>query len=100
MIRSLGTSRSSFYKVWLVFIHFSLELQKFQQKEIMFRRKLHGGSSSKKGPHLSIREPDPYQLRDAPVQPCEWPSDEFMIEAGFKDEFDTLVRNFGLEEFL
>ena len=66
----------------------------------MFRRKFHGGSSSKKGPRLSIREPDPYQLRDAPAQPCEWPSDEFMIEAGFKDEFDTLVRNAGLEEFL
>ncbi len=29
---------------------------------------------------------------------CEWPSDEFMIEAGFKDEFDALVRNVGLEE--
>ena len=88
MIRSLGTSRSSCYKVWLVLIHFSLEVQKFQQKEIMFRRKFHGGSSSKKGPRLSFREPDPYQLRDAPVQPCEWPSDEFMIKAGFKYEFD------------
>ncbi len=54
----------------------------------MFRRNYHGGSSSKKGPRLSIREPGPYQLRDGPVQPCEWPSDEFMIQAGFKDEFD------------
>ena len=66
----------------------------------MFRRKFHGGSSSKQGPHLSFREPEPFQLRDAPVQPCEWPSDEFMIEAGFKDEFDTLVRNAGSEESL
>ena len=66
----------------------------------MLRRKFHGGSSSKKGPHHSIWEPEPFQVRDAPVQPCEWPSDEFMIEAGFKDEFDTLVRNAGLEEFL
>lgn len=66
----------------------------------MFRRKFHGGSSSKKGPRLSIREPEPFHLRDAPVQPCEWPSAEFMIEAGFKDEFDALVCNVGLEEFL
>ena len=47
-----------------------------------------------------IQEHDPYQPRDAQVQPCEWPSDEFMIEAGFKDEFDTLVRNVVLEEFI
>lgn len=66
----------------------------------MFGRKFHGGSSSKKGPRLSFREPEHFQLRYAPVQPCEWPSDEFMIEAGFKDQFDALVRNAGLEEFL
>ena len=66
----------------------------------MFRRNFHGGSSSKRGPRLAIREPDPYQPREAQVQPCEWPSDEFMIEAGFKDEFDTLVHNVGLEEFI
>ena len=66
----------------------------------MFRRNFHGGSSSKRGPRLAIREPDPYQPRDAQVQPCEWPSDEFMIEAGFKDEFDTLIHNVGLEEFI
>ena len=66
----------------------------------MFRRKFHGGSSSKKGPRLSFREPEPFQLRDAAVQPCEWPSDESMSEAGLKDEFDALVRNTRLEEFL
>ena len=52
----------------------------------MFRRNYHGGSSSKRGPRLAIREPNPYQPRNAQVQLCEWPSDEFMIEAGFKDE--------------
>ncbi|KAI5016258.1 hypothetical protein ZWY2020_006109 [Hordeum vulgare] len=35
-----------------------------------------------------------------PRKPCEWPFDEFMIEAGFKDEFDALVHNVGLEEFI
>ncbi len=49
---------------------------------------------------LAIREPDPYQPRDVHIQPCEWPSDEFMIEAGLKDEFDALVHNVGLEEFI
>ena len=34
------------------------------------------------------------------MQPCEWASDEFMIDAGFKDEFDTLVHNVRLEEFI
>ena len=34
------------------------------------------------------------------MQPCEWPSDELMIEAGFKYEFDALVHNEGLEEFI
>ena len=62
----------------------------------MSRRNYHGGSSSKRGPRLTIRDPDPYQQ----VQPCECPYDEFMIEAGFKDEFDTLVHNIGLEEFI
>ena len=65
----------------------------------MFRRNYRGGSS-KRGPRLAIREPDPYQPRNAQVQPCECPYDEFMIEAGFKDEFDTLVHNVGLEEFI
>ena len=66
----------------------------------MFRRNYHGGSPSKRGPHLAIREPDPYQPRNAPVQPCEWPSDEFMMDASFKDDFDTFVHNVGLEEFI
>ena len=73
--------------------------ENFRKRE-MFKRNYHGGSSSKRGPRLAIREPDPYQPRDAQVQPCGWPSDEFMIEEGFKDEFDALVRNVGLEEFI
>ena len=31
------------------------------------------------------------------MRPCEWLSDEFMIQAGFKDEFDAYVRNDDLE---
>jgi len=34
------------------------------------------------------------------VRPCEWPLDEFMVHAGFKDEFDPYVQNADLEEFI
>ena len=34
------------------------------------------------------------------MQPREWLSDEFMIQAGFKDEFDEYVRNADLEDFV
>ena len=66
----------------------------------MFRKNYHGGSSSKRVPRLAIREPDPYQPKNAQVQPCEWLSNEFMIDTGFKDEFDTFVHNARLEEFI
>ena len=50
--------------------------------------------------HLgSRREPD-YELpREAQVRPCEWPSEEFMVGAGIKDEFHVYVRNADLEGF-
>ena len=56
----------------------------------MLRRMYQGGSSAKKGPRISIREQDVNLPRDADVRACEWPSDDFMVEAGFKDEFDVL----------
>ena len=59
-----------------------------------------GGSSVKKGPRIAIREKDVELPRDADVRACEWPSDDFMVEAGFKEEFDAYVRNAELEDFL
>ena len=59
-----------------------------------------GDSSRKQAPRLAIREPDLEPRREAPARPCEWPSDEFMIQAGFKDEFDEYVRNADLEDFV
>ena len=59
-----------------------------------------GGSSKKKSPRLVIREPDLKTPREALVQPCKWPSDEFMVHAGFKDEFDAYVHNADLEDFI
>ena len=59
-----------------------------------------GGSSRKQGPRLAIRESDNEPRREAQVGPCEWPSEEFMVKAGIKDEFDTYVRNADLEDFM
>ena len=66
----------------------------------MSRRLYQGGSSVKKGPRIAIREQDVALPRDADVRACEWSSDDFMVEAGFKEEFDAYVRNAELEDFL
>ena len=66
----------------------------------MFRKMYQGGSSREQAPMLVIREPDLEPPREAQVRPCEWPSDEFMVHAGFKDEFDAYAQNVGLEDFV
>ena len=58
-----------------------------------------GGSSRKQGPRPAIREPDNELPREAQVRPCKWPSEEFMVHAGIKDEFDAYVRNADLKNF-
>ena len=50
----------------------------------MLRRMYQGGSSATKGPRIVIHEQDVELLRDANVRACEWPSDDFMVEADFK----------------
>ena len=59
-----------------------------------------GGSSRKQGPRLAIREPDDEPPRDVNVRACECPSDDFMVNACIKDEFDAYVSNPNLEDFL
>ena len=66
----------------------------------MFRKMYQGGSSRKQGPRLAIREPDNELPREAQVRPCAWPSEEFMVQASIKDEFDAYVRNTDLESFV
>ena len=66
----------------------------------MSRKMYQGGSSRKQEPRSTIHEPDPEPRREASVRPCEWPSDELMIQAGFKDEFDAYVCNANLEDFV
>ena len=66
----------------------------------MLRRMYQGGCSAKKGPRIAIREQYVALPRDANVRACEWPSDDFMVKAGCKEEFDAYVRNAELEDFL
>ena len=83
------------------FIHFYFEITKISEIfRNMSRRMYQGGSSVKKGPRITIREQDDELSRDAEVRVCEWPSDDFMVEAGFKEEFDAYVRNADLGDFL
>ena len=85
------------------FIHFYFEVTKFSEifrKRIIVRRIYQGGSSAKKGPRIAIREQDVELPRDANVRAYEWSSDDFMVEAGFKEEFDAYVRNAELEDFV
>ena len=65
----------------------------------MFRRMFQGGPSRKQGPRLAIRDADEEPPRDAPVRPCEWPSENFMNQVGIKEEFSTYLRHAGLEDF-
>ena len=46
------------------------------------------------------REPDHELPREAQLQPCEWLSENFMVQAGIKEEFDAYVRNAELEGFM
>ena len=66
----------------------------------MSRKMYQGGSSRKQGPRPMIREPDDEPPREAQVWPCEWPSEEFMVQEGIKDEFDAYMRNAHLEYFV
>ena len=66
----------------------------------MLRKMSHGGSSRKQGPRPAMRELDDEPPRDAQVRPCEWPSEDFMVQAGIKEEFDVYVRNADLESFV
>ena len=63
----------------------------------MFRKMYQGGSSRKQGPRLAIHEQDDEPSREAQVRPCVWPSEDFTVQAGIKEEFDAYVRNAELE---
>ena len=66
----------------------------------MFRKKYQGGSSRKQELRLAIREPDHELPREAQGRPCEWPLENFMVQAGIKEEFEAYVRNADLESFM
>ena len=59
----------------------------------MLRRMYQGGSSRKQGPRPAMRDADDEPPRNAPVRPCEWPSEDFMDRAGIKEEFNAYLCN-------
>ena len=65
----------------------------------MFRKMYHGGPSRKQGSRLAMRDADDEPPRNAPVRPCEWPSEDFMDQAGIKEEFNAYLRNADLVSF-
>ena len=65
----------------------------------MFRKMYQGGSSRKQEPRLAMRDADDEPPRDAPVRPCEWPSENFMDRVGIKEEFNAYLRNADLVSF-
>jgi len=65
----------------------------------MLRKMFQGGSSRKQGPRLAMRDADDEPPRDAPVRPCESPSENFMDRAGIKEEFNAYFRNADLVSF-
>ena len=46
-----------------------------------------------------MRDADDEPPRDAPVRPCEWPSENFMDQAGIKEEFNAYLHNADLVSF-
>ena len=65
----------------------------------MFKKMYQGGPSRKQGPRLAMRDADEEPPRDAPVHPCEWPSENFMDRAGIKEEFNAYLRDADLVSF-
>ena len=65
----------------------------------MLRKMFQGGSSRKQGPMLAMRDADDEPPRDAPVRPCEWPLEDFMDQAGIKEEFNAYLCNADLVSF-
>jgi len=65
----------------------------------VFRKMFQGGSSRNRGPRLAMRDADDEPPRDAPVWPCEWPSENFMDRAGIKEEFNAYLPNVDLVSF-
>ena len=65
----------------------------------MFRKMYQDGSSRKQGPRFAMSDADDEPPRDALVQPCEWPLQDFMDRAGIKEEFNAYLRNADLVSF-
>src|SRR3954470_13278568 len=68
----------------------------------MMKRWLRGSSSqgSKEYENEEKKKPKYNLPRTAEVWPCEWPSDNFLREAGIYEDFYSLIENAGLTDFV
>src|SRR3954469_23602376 len=66
------------------------------------KRLLRGSSSrsSKEKQNEEAQRPKYNLPRTAEVQPCEWPSDNFLRQAGIYEDFYSLIENVGLTDFV
>ena len=66
------------------------------------KRFLRGSSSrsSKDKQNEEAQRPKYNLPRTAEIQPCEWPSDNFLREARIYEDFYELAKNVGLTDFL
>ena len=66
------------------------------------KRFLRGSSSrsSKEKQNEEAQRPKYNLPRTMEVRPCEWPSDDFLREAGIYDDFYSLAENAGFTDFL
>ena len=64
------------------------------------RRRSSGASSSDSSARRSYVEPSESSTRDAATKTCLWPSDEYMVRVGIKEEFEQYVHNAGLGPYL
>ena len=96
----MGVVATNFVEFCSLLFRVTKNFRNFLEERNMFRRMYQGGSSTKRGPRRAMREQDNEPPREADVRPCEWPLEEFMVNAGINDEFDAYVRNADLEDFM
>ena len=64
------------------------------------RRRSSGASSSDSHARRSYVEPSESSMGDGATKTCLWPSDEYMVRVGIKEEFEQYVHNAGLGPYL
>ena len=95
----MGVVTINFIEVGSLLFEVTKKFRNFSEKKNILRKMYQGGSSRKQGPRLAMPNADDEPPRDAPVRPCEWPLEDFMDQAGIKEEFNAYLHNADLVSF-